>query len=89
MVGHAFIKTTLELTNLPNEARPIGVKWVYKKKTNVKGQVEQYKARLIVKAYKQKNEIDYEEAFALVIDEGLIPTKDDGSWHMLRRKGVP
>jgi len=23
------------------------------------------------------------------IDKGLIPTKDDGPWHMLRRKGVP
>jgi len=22
-------------------------------------------------------------------DKGLIPTKDDGPWHMLRRKGVP
>jgi len=24
-----------------------------------------------------------------VADEGLIPTNDDGPWHMLRRKGVP
>jgi len=24
-----------------------------------------------------------------VLDKGLIPTKDDGPWHMLRRKGVP
>jgi len=24
-----------------------------------------------------------------MIDKGLIPTKDDGPWHMLRRKGVP
>jgi len=22
-------------------------------------------------------------------DEGLIPTKDDGPWNMLRRKGFP
>jgi len=22
-------------------------------------------------------------------DKGLIPPKDDGPWHMLRRKGVP
>jgi len=27
--------------------------------------------------------------FAFNIDKGLIPTKDDGPWHMLRRKGVP
>jgi len=25
----------------------------------------------------------------VIPDKGLIPTKDDGPWHMLRRKGVP
>jgi len=25
----------------------------------------------------------------LAYDKGLITTKDDGPWHMLRRKGVP
>jgi len=33
-----------ELTDLSKGARPIGVKWVYKKKTNVDGEVERYKA---------------------------------------------
>jgi len=23
------------------------------------------------------------------VDEGLTPTRDDGPWHMLRRKGLP
>ena len=49
------------VTNLPKRAQPIGVKWVYKKKTNAEGEVERYKARLIVKGYKQKEGI-----FALV-----------------------
>jgi len=35
---------TWELTDLPKGARPIGVKWVYKKKTNAEGEVERYKA---------------------------------------------
>jgi len=26
---------------------------------------------------------------ACPFDKGLIPTKDDDPWHMLRRKGVP
>jgi len=33
-------------------SRPIGVKWVYKKKTNVNVKVERYKARFMVTNYK-------------------------------------
>ena len=33
---------------------PIGCKWVYKKKIGVDGQVETYKARLVVKSFRQK-----------------------------------
>nr|KYP55970.1 Retrovirus-related Pol polyprotein from transposon TNT 1-94 [Cajanus cajan] len=57
---------TWELTNLPEGARPIGVKWVYKKKMNVEGEVERYKARLVVKGYRQKKGIDYDEVFSPV-----------------------
>jgi len=40
---------------------------VYKKKTNVEGEVERYKARLVVKGYKQKEEINYDEVFTPVM----------------------
>jgi len=36
---------------------------VFKKKTNAEGEVEQYKARLVVKWYKQKEGINYDEVF--------------------------
>jgi Reverse transcriptase (RNA-dependent DNA polymerase) len=57
---------TWELAMLPKGHKPIGVKWVYKKKMNVQGEVERYKARLVAKGYKQKAGIDYEEVFAPV-----------------------
>jgi Reverse transcriptase (RNA-dependent DNA polymerase) len=43
---------TWKLTKLPKNSRPIGVKWVFKKKNEAQGELERYKARLIVKGYK-------------------------------------
>ncbi|KAJ4790458.1 reverse transcriptase [Rhynchospora pubera] len=64
---NAIVKNdTWELATLPKDHKPIGVKWVYKKKLNAQGEVERYKTRLVVKGYKQKAGIDYEEVFAPV-----------------------
>eukprot|EP00253_Pinus_taeda_P015277 PITA_15277 len=38
-----------DLVELLAGRKPIGNKWVFKKKTNVEGKVEKYKARLVVK----------------------------------------
>ncbi|CAA7024669.1 unnamed protein product [Microthlaspi erraticum] len=54
------------LTVLPNGAKKIGVKWVYKTKLNEKGEVDKYKARLVAKGYAQQQGIDYNEVFAPV-----------------------
>eukprot|EP00253_Pinus_taeda_P029523 PITA_29523 len=39
--------------------KPIGKKWVFKKKTNAEGKVEKYKARLVAKGYSQVLGIDF------------------------------
>lgn len=57
---------TWELTNLPNGHKAIRVKWVYKTKRNAKGEIEKHKSRLVIKGYKQKYGIDYDEVFAPV-----------------------
>jgi hypothetical protein len=57
---------TWELVSLPKGHKAIGVKWVYKAKKNIKGEIERYKARLVAKGYIQKAGIDYDEVFAPV-----------------------
>ncbi|MCI83719.1 copia-type polyprotein, partial [Trifolium medium] len=42
-----------ELVTLPERAKRIGVKWIYKTKYNEKGKIEKYKARLVAKGYSQ------------------------------------
>jgi len=44
---------------------PIGCKWIYKRKVNPDGSTH-YKARLVIKGYKQKEGIDYDETYAPV-----------------------
>ncbi|CAL8133166.1 unnamed protein product [Prunus armeniaca] len=51
------------LVNPPKGIIPIGNKWVFKRKNGSNGKVETYKARLVAKDYRQREEIDYEETF--------------------------
>ena len=47
--------------------KAIGNKWVYKIKRDGNDQVEQYRARLVVKGYAQKEGIDFNEIFFPVV----------------------
>ncbi|GJV97997.1 retrotransposon protein, putative, ty1-copia subclass [Tanacetum coccineum] len=57
-----------ELIELPPDAKTVGHKWLFKKKTYMDGAVHTYKARLVAKGFTQTPGIDYEETFAPVAD---------------------
>ena len=54
------------LTDLPPGNKTLGTKWIFKRKLKSDGTVERYKARLVVKGYIQKKDIDYFDTYAPV-----------------------
>nr|GEW53025.1 zinc finger, CCHC-type [Tanacetum cinerariifolium] len=59
---------TWVLTDLPPGYRPMGYKWIFKRKLKVDGTVENFKARLVIQGFIQKLRIDYFDTYALVVD---------------------
>ncbi|GJY26855.1 putative retrotransposon ty1-copia subclass protein [Tanacetum coccineum] len=72
------------LVDLPPNCKTIGSKCLFKKKTDMDGNIHTYKARLVAKGFTQTYEVDYEETFSPVADikairilETDITQKDD------------
>ena len=49
------------LVDLPDDRQPIENKWIFKKKTDTDGNVTVFKARLVVKGFRQVQGVDYDE----------------------------
>lgn len=49
------------MVDLQVDKRVIGLKWIYKTKYRVDGQIHKHKARLLVRGYTQQYGVDYVE----------------------------
>ena len=56
-----------DLVKAPKGIKPVGCKWVYKRKRAINGKVGTFKAKLVAKGYTQKESIDYEETFSPLV----------------------
>ncbi|KAL4348500.1 hypothetical protein GQ457_17G013830 [Hibiscus cannabinus] len=54
------------LVEPPEGIKPIGCKWVFKKKTDMDGNVQTYKGRLVAKGFRKIHGVDYDETFSPV-----------------------
>ena len=57
---------TWELVDLPPGCKPLGYKWIFKRKLKADGSIDKYKARLVVKGFRLKESLDYFGTCSLV-----------------------
>ncbi|GJS73106.1 zinc finger, CCHC-type containing protein [Tanacetum coccineum] len=57
---------TWVLADLPPGCKPLGCKWIFKRKIKVDGTIEKFKAMLVIQGFGQKSRIDYFDTYAPV-----------------------
>jgi histone deacetylase 1/2 len=65
---------TWTLVPRPPRANVISGKWVFRHKTHSDGTLERYKARWVVRGFRQRAGVDFTETFAPVVKPGTIRT---------------
>jgi hypothetical protein len=60
---------TWELVDLPPNCKSLRHKWIFKRKMKAGGSIDKYKARLVVKGYKQKEGVDYFDIYIHQLEE--------------------
>ena len=57
---------TWELVDLSSGCKPLSSKWIFKRKRKVDGSIDKYKARLVIKGYRQTEGLDYFDTYSHV-----------------------
>ena len=65
---------TWKLVDVPKDKDVIIFKWIYKTKKDAKGNVQNYKARLVARGFTQQPGIDFNEIFSTVARMDTIRT---------------
>ncbi|GJR50818.1 zinc finger, CCHC-type containing protein [Tanacetum coccineum] len=65
-IGSIMENNTWVLSDLPPGCKPLGCKWIFKRKMKVDGTIDKFKARLVIQGFRQKEGIDYFDTYALV-----------------------
>ena len=66
-MGSLYENKVWTLVDFPDDRQAIENKWIFKKKTDAHGNVTIYKARLVAKAFRQVQWVDYDETFSPVV----------------------
>ncbi|GKB47702.1 ribonuclease H-like domain-containing protein [Tanacetum coccineum] len=79
---------TWDIVDLPKDRKSRGSKWIFKIKYKPSGEINRFKVRLVAQDFGQKEGIDYEENFSLVVKivtvKCLLNITVSNSWHVFQ-----